>query len=126
MELIKESEKLGPIEGIFNTALVMRDSLFENQTQMAFEEVVACKGRAMKFMDEISRERSPHLRYFVAFSSITSGIGNVGISAYGWGNSMMETIIEKRSTNGLPGKAIQVISRTIDQDFNCDPNFSGE
>lgn len=47
------------------------------------------------------------MRWFVVFSSITSGRGNAGQTNYGWSNSTMERMIEHRRDDGYPGIAIQ-------------------
>lgn len=49
----------------------------------------------------------PDLSYFVAFSSVSCGRGNAGQSNYGYANSTMERVCEKRHYNGLPALAIQ-------------------
>lgn len=58
-------------------------------------------------MDVVSRKKCKELEYFVAFSSIACGIGNIGQTNYGMANSIMERIIENRKRDGLPAKAIQ-------------------
>ena len=45
--------------------------------------------------------------WFVVFSSVSSGRGNAGQSNYGFANSAMERICEKRVEDSLPGLAIQ-------------------
>lgn len=43
----------------------------------------------------------------MAFSSVSCGRGNAGQSNYGYANSVMERVCEKRRHDGLPGLAIQ-------------------
>jgi fatty acid synthase, animal type len=105
--LIEEAIKLGPVVGIFNLAVQLRDGFFENQTPEKFKESLAPKALATKYLDRISRELCPELQYFVVFSSIACGLGNEGQTNYGMANSMMERIIEERHNDGLPAKAIQ-------------------
>lgn len=57
--------------------------------------------------DEFSRKLAPHLKHFVVFSSVSCGRGNAGQTNYGFANSVMERVIEKRHRDGLPGKAVQ-------------------
>lgn len=40
-KLLKESNRLGPVGGIFNLAVVLRDAFMENQTEADFKTV--CK-----------------------------------------------------------------------------------
>ena len=55
----------------------------------------------------VTRRLCPDLSYFVAFSSVSCGRGNAGQSNYGYANSAMERVCEKRHHDGLPGLAIQ-------------------
>lgn len=105
-QLIKESKALAPVGGIFNLAAVLRDGLFENLTESDFVISALPKITGTKNLDIVSRECSS-LDYFVVFSSVTSGRGNVGQTNYGLANSAMERMMEQRQANGLPGLAIQ-------------------
>lgn len=106
-KLIRTALSLGPVGGLFNLAVVLRDSILENQTTKLYGESLGPKAMATKHLDELTRKMCPHLKYFVVFSSISCGRGNAGQSNYGMANSIMERIVEKRVTDGLPGKAIQ-------------------
>ncbi|KAK8766016.1 hypothetical protein V5799_007197, partial [Amblyomma americanum] len=86
---------------------VLRDALLENQTAEAFEDVCRIKVDATVHLDDLSRNFCPDLDHFVAFSSSVSCDGNVGQANYGFANSAMERICERRSADGLPGLAIQ-------------------
>lgn len=81
--------------------------MLENQTKVLFEECMAPKAYATKYLDDITRSYFPKLQYFVVFSSVSCGRGNAGQSNYGMANSVMERIVEKRVTDGFSGKAIQ-------------------
>ncbi|XP_074599358.1 fatty acid synthase-like [Brevipalpus obovatus] len=96
-----------PVGGIFNSALVLSDALFADQTSETFTKVCASKVNITHNLDRISREMCPSLDYFVVFSSIVSGRGNVGQTNYGLANSFMESVCERRRRDGLHGLAIQ-------------------
>uniref|UniRef100_A0A182TZ62 Fatty acid synthase n=1 Tax=Anopheles melas TaxID=34690 RepID=A0A182TZ62_9DIPT len=98
---------MGPIAGIFNLAVQLRDAIIENQSVDKFAECLAPKATATHHLDALSRELCPMLKHFVVFSSVSCGRGNAGQSNYGMANSIMERIIEHRVAHGLPGKAIQ-------------------
>ena len=98
---------LGPVGGIFNLAVVLRDNIIENQSVEKFIESMGPKADATKHMDELSRKMCPYLSHFVVFSSVSCGRGNAGQTNYGMSNSIMERIIEHRQNDGLPAKAIQ-------------------
>ncbi|KAI1292132.1 Fatty acid synthase [Halotydeus destructor] len=128
-ELIKIATKLGPVGGVFNTALVLRDSSFDNQSAETFQDVCAPKANATANLDKVTRARCPGLDYFVCFSSISCGRGNAGQTNYGFANSVMERICEARQQEGLPAIAIQwgvigdvgVVAETMGNDaiINC-------
>ncbi|KAM7297574.1 fatty acid synthase-like [Ixodes scapularis] len=86
---------------------VLRDALLENQTAEAFEAVCRPKVAGTLHLDAASRELCPQLDHFVAFSSVSCGRGNRGQTNYGYANSVMERVCEKRVADGLPGLAIQ-------------------
>lgn len=94
-------------------AVLLRDSIFENQTVETFAESFAPKVFATRYLDELSRVLCQRLQYFVVFSSASCGRGNAGQSNYGMANSIMERLIEKRIRDNLPGKAIQWVSATL-------------
>ncbi|XP_044270431.1 fatty acid synthase [Tribolium madens] len=105
--LLEEANSLGPVGGIFNLAVVLRDAMMENQTEADYKTVCKPKVDGSKQLDAASRSLAPHLDYFVNFSSVSCGRGNAGQSNYGMANSAMERICEARQAAGLPGVAIQ-------------------
>lgn len=105
--LIKEASKLGSVGGIFNLAAVLRDGLIEDLTAADYKTVCLPKIEGTKNLDIASRELCPDLDYFICFSSVSCGRGNIGQSNYGLANSAMERICEIRQQSGLPATAIQ-------------------
>lgn len=105
--MIHDAAKLGPVGGIFNLAAVLRDGLMENQTEGDYKAVCVPKVDGTKHLDTVSRELCPDLDYFICFSSVSCGRGNIGQTSYGLANSAMERICEARQATGLPGLAIQ-------------------
>jgi len=105
--ILNSAEKQGPVDAIFNLAVVLKDRICKNQTPELFEESFRAKAWATKMLDELSRKLCPQLQQFVVFSSISCGRGNAGQTNYGMANSIMERICERRAANDLPGLAIQ-------------------
>ncbi|GFW30822.1 fatty acid synthase [Trichonephila clavipes] len=124
--LLQKATSIKPVGGIFNLALlccvkfinhslsllhfifkILRDAFIENQTVRNFEEVCAPKVTSTANLDALSRDLCPHLQWFVCFSSVSCGRGNAGQTNYGYANSIMERICEQRTSQGLPGLAIQ-------------------
>ncbi|XP_072399714.1 fatty acid synthase-like [Diabrotica undecimpunctata] len=105
--LINIAQELGPVGGIFNLAVILRDKLLPKQTRENFNDVFKPKIISVQNMDKCSRKLCPDLKYFVAFSSVTSGRGNIGQINYGMANSAVEMLCEKRKRDNLPALAIQ-------------------
>uniref|UniRef100_A0A452SJH0 Fatty acid synthase n=1 Tax=Ursus americanus TaxID=9643 RepID=A0A452SJH0_URSAM len=105
--LIAEATQLGPVGGVFNLAMVLRDAMLENQTPEFFQDVSKPKASGTVNLDRVTRAACPELDYFVAFSSVSCGRGNAGQANYGFANSTMERVCEKRRHDGLPGLAVQ-------------------
>ncbi|XP_011313294.1 fatty acid synthase [Fopius arisanus] len=106
-EILSIASKQAPVDAIYNLAVVLKDSLLENQTAEMFEESFKAKAWSTRNIDELSRKLCPQLRYFVVFSSVSCGRGNAGQTNYGMSNSVMERICERRAAEGLPALAIQ-------------------
>ncbi|RLU17245.1 hypothetical protein DMN91_011314 [Ooceraea biroi] len=105
--LIEESNRLAPVGGIFNLAVILRDTLIENMKEEDLKTVISPKADVTRNLDAVSRKCCPLLDYFVVFSSMSCGRGNLGQSNYGLANSIMERIVERRQADGLHGLAIQ-------------------
>ncbi|XP_039309287.1 fatty acid synthase [Solenopsis invicta] len=105
--LIQESNRLAPVGGVFNLAVVIRDALIENLEEADFKAVISPKVNITRNLDAISRKLCLSLDYFVVFSSWSSGRGSIGQTNYAFANSTMERMMEERQSNGLPGLAIQ-------------------
>ncbi|VVC31174.1 Hypothetical protein CINCED_3A017392, partial [Cinara cedri] len=106
-QLLNEANQLGPVSSIFNLAVVLKDALFENQTEENFIASAGPKAIATALLDKYSRIMCPELKHFVIFSSVSCGRGNTGQTNYGMSNSVMERICEIRKSEGLPGLAIE-------------------
>ncbi|XP_050089071.1 fatty acid synthase [Anopheles aquasalis] len=106
-KLLTEAARHGPVGGVFNLAAVLRDGLLENSSEADFKAVCVPKVDGTKNLDQATRELCPDLDYFVCFSSVSCGRGNIGQVNYGLANSAMERICESRHAAGLPATAIQ-------------------
>lgn len=74
-ELITQATSLGNVGGLYNLAVNLRDSIFENQNATKFQECMAPKALATKYLDEVTRKMCPTLHQFVVFSSVSCGRG---------------------------------------------------
>lgn len=57
-ELFRQALTLGPIGGIFNLAVALRDGILENQTTEKFKECLAPKAYATKYLGKTLRHTS--------------------------------------------------------------------
>lgn len=106
--LMEEAAMIGPVGGVFNLAVVLRDGLMENQTTEQFLQVAEPKVDGTINLDKACRELcASSLHWFVAFSSVSCGRGNAGQANYGFANSVMERVCEQRCHDGMPGLAVQ-------------------
>ncbi|KAH9640519.1 hypothetical protein HF086_001568 [Spodoptera exigua] len=106
-EMLKMALSMGPVHAIFNLAVILKDSIFQNQTPETFKTSFAPKALATMHLDKLSRKLCPDLKDFVIFSSVSCGRGNAGQTNYGLSNSVMERICEWRKKLGLPALAVQ-------------------
>ncbi|XP_077526187.1 fatty acid synthase-like isoform X1 [Haemaphysalis longicornis] len=106
-ETIEKAKSLGPGGGVFNLAAVLRDALLENQTEETYGAVCKPKVDVTRCFDVLTRRLCPELDHFVVFSSVVCGRGNGGQTNYGYANSVIERICERRVADGFPALAIQ-------------------
>ncbi|KAH6920010.1 hypothetical protein HPB50_029002 [Hyalomma asiaticum] len=102
-QIVQRATAMGPVGGIFNLAMVLRDALIENQTAEMYEAAWKPKACGTQLLDEVSRHMCPHLDHFVVFSSFSCGRGNAGQTNYGYANSVAERVCERRFADGFPG-----------------------
>lgn len=86
---------------------MLKDALFENQSEEDFRISLGPKAEATMHLDKQSRRLCLELQHFVVFSSVSCGRGNAGQTNYGLGNSVMERVCELRKSEGFPALAIQ-------------------
>ena len=105
--LINFASNLGPVGGVFNTALQAQDEFMTDVTPDDFVAVAASKIFSAQNMDIISRKFCKQLDYFIMFSSIASSIGNPIQGNYAFVNSAVERLCETRKAEGLPALTIE-------------------
>ncbi|GGE76548.1 SDR family NAD(P)-dependent oxidoreductase [Stappia taiwanensis] len=95
---------LGPIGGVFHTAMVLKDTLLANLDRAALDAVLAPKVRGADLLDRLTRDDP--LAHFVLFSSATTLVGNPGQANYVAANGYLEGLVRRRRAAGHPGLAI--------------------
>jgi malonyl CoA-acyl carrier protein transacylase/SAM-dependent methyltransferase/NAD(P)-dependent dehydrogenase (short-subunit alcohol dehydrogenase family) len=101
---IKQS--MPPIAGVTNGALVLRDKGLVNMDLPTFHQNTRPKVEGTRYLDEMFPDKS--LDWFIAFSSISATIGNMGQMAYTAANMFMKALIRQRRARGVAGSVIDV------------------
>lgn len=107
--LLKEASEYAPLGGIYNLAMVLKDAFMDSQTKEMFTAVSNPKVLGTMNIDSLTRQEtySISLDHFVVFSSVSCGRGNAGQANYGFANSVMERVCERRRQDGYPALGIQ-------------------
>jgi NAD(P)-dependent dehydrogenase (short-subunit alcohol dehydrogenase family) len=100
------TEKLPPIAGVANGALVLRDRGIINMDIESFYQVTKPKVEGTANLNEVFSENT--LDWFIALSSVVAMLGNHGQMAYAAANMFMKAIISQRRHRGLAGSVIDI------------------
>ncbi|KAK5132876.1 hypothetical protein LTR08_008396 [Meristemomyces frigidus] len=95
-----------PVAGVANGALVLRDKGLVNMDLETFHANTRCKVEGTQHLHELFPENT--LDWFIAFSSISATVGNMGQMAYVAANSFMKALVGQRRRAGLAGSAIDI------------------
>ena len=93
-----------PLRGIVHSAMVLDDGPITQQNRERFLKVTAPKMPGAWNLHKCS-ERLP-LDFFVAFSSVSTLIGNVGQSSYVAANAFLDALCAYRRSLGLPALTV--------------------
>lgn len=94
------------IDGVFHLAGCIKDQLVKEINESDIVSVMDVKIKGIQNLD-LYFQKKPH-RYFVAFSSIVSLIGNPGQSLYSAANSYMDQFCINRKKKNLPALSISL------------------
>ena len=97
--------KIPNIKGIIHSAGVLRDGLFQKQTEETYSEVYESKALIAKHLDKYSADLD--LDNFICYSSVSSMMGNIGQTNYSTANAYLDNLILDRNNRGLCGLSIQ-------------------
>ncbi|WP_075214472.1 type I polyketide synthase [Mongoliimonas terrestris] len=96
--------EMPPLKGVFHTAMVLDDALFQNLDAARMRAVMAPKIAGAAVLDAATR--ADDLDLFVLYSSATTLIGNPGQAPYVAANAYLEGLARARRAAGLPALAI--------------------
>ncbi|KAH7303089.1 putative polyketide synthase [Stachybotrys elegans] len=97
---------LGPIAGVANGAMVLRDRGFVNMDVATIHEGTRGKVEGTQHLNDILV--SNDLDWFIAFSSLSATGGNMGQMAYAAANNFMKALVAQRRARGLAGSVIDI------------------
>jgi len=93
-----------PIHGVFHLAAVFDDAAWSDMDEGRLTRVLAPKLDGARALDRTTRE--DRLQQFVVYSSATTLVGNPGQMNYVAANLALESLIQRRRRDGLPGVAV--------------------
>ncbi|KAK2603556.1 hypothetical protein QQS21_004236 [Conoideocrella luteorostrata] len=99
---------LPPIAGVFNGAMVLRDTSIRNMTFQQLDDVLRPKVRGSFNLDKLFSLDEPLLSFFILFSSINYIIGNPGQANYAAANAFQCALVAARRKQGLAGTAVNI------------------
>ncbi|SMR52109.1 unnamed protein product [Zymoseptoria tritici ST99CH_1E4] len=97
---------LPQIRGIVHGAMVLEDMLYEQMSIDSFRKVTACKVQGAQNLHQVLAGQE--LDFFVALSSVAGVVGNRGQAAYAAANVFLDSFMEWRRSQGLPGASIDL------------------
>lgn len=98
--------KMPPIGGVCNAAMVLSDKLFVNMDVDTLNNTLGPKVDGTRHLDEIFSQTP--LDFFILFSSLASIIGNAGQSNYHAANMFMASLASQRRKRGLAASVIHI------------------
>ena len=95
----------GVVGGVVHAAVAMDDGLLTTMTEARFAAAMRTKLGGVEVLDRLTR--ADPIEMFVAYSSVTTVLGNPGQANYVAANGAVEAVMEARHGAGLPGLAVQ-------------------
>ncbi|KAL2845909.1 hypothetical protein BJY01DRAFT_177125 [Aspergillus pseudoustus] len=99
-----EKYRMPPVQGIINSAMVLRDSLFEDMTVDHWRTTLASKVRGSQNL----HAQFKNLSFFVMLSSTVAIRGNFGQSNYSAACSFQDTFVRHMANAGQPAFSINI------------------
>ncbi|MCK0471883.1 SDR family NAD(P)-dependent oxidoreductase [Halalkalibacter sp. APA_J-10(15)] len=94
------------INGILHSAGNVHDALFMKKDEAGIQGVLRPKIDGTILIDKYFSNQN--LEFFILFSSLTSVVGNIGQTDYGYANSFMDHYSSYRREKGLPGNTVSI------------------
>jgi len=102
--LLDHCTTLAPLRGIVHAAGVLDDGILTAQTPVRLATVMRPKVAGAWHLHMLSLDLE--LDFFICFSSAAALLGSAGQSTYAAANAFMDTLMQQRRQQGLPGLSI--------------------
>ncbi|KAM7218886.1 putative polyketide synthase [Rhypophila decipiens] len=106
------AKELPPICGVIHAAMVLRDGLLESMTHDEYEQVIRPKVNGTLNLHNTLAAHDVKLDYFVVLSSAAGILGSRGQAAYAAANTFLDSFVQYRVRNGLPGTSLDLTAVT--------------
>ncbi|KAK3343335.1 hypothetical protein B0H65DRAFT_428251 [Neurospora tetraspora] len=112
-ELVKDcARELPSICGVIHAAMVLRDVLLESMSFPDFSQVIQPKFAGAWNVHNVLSDTGANLDYFVVLSSAAGILGSRGQGAYAAANTFLDSFVQYRVRNGLPGTSLDLTAVT--------------
>lgn len=102
--ILRVTEALGPISGVWLTAMVLDDGLISGLDEARISRVLVPKIDGAANLDRATRGQP--IEHFVLFSSATTLVGSPGQASYVAANGWLHGLARRRRAEGLPALAV--------------------
>ncbi|KAF4438150.1 putative polyketide synthase [Fusarium austroafricanum] len=99
---------LGPLKGIIQMSMVLRDQMFEGMSIEDWNAVTEPKVRGTWNLHDVTTARGVALDMFILFSSLSGIGGQIGQANYAAANTFLDSFAEYRQGLGLPCTSIDL------------------
>lgn len=107
-QAISDVQSRGPLKGIVQMSMVLRDRAFQKMTLEDWESARSPKVQGTWNLHNSSITSGLKLDFFLFFSSISGILGQPGQSNYASANSFLDAFVQYRKRMGLPCTAIDL------------------
>ncbi len=94
-----------PLRGVVHAAARLSDAVLHNQDAARFREAAGAKALGAWHLHRALADRAG-LEFFTSYSSATAVLGNPGQANYAAANALVDTLMEWRAGQGLPGQSL--------------------
>lgn len=107
-QAISNAQSRGPLKGIVQMSMVLRDQAFRSMTFEDWDDARRPKIQGTWNLHHASVTSKADLDFFLLFSSISGVLGQPGQANYASANSFLDAFVQYRTGMGLPCTAIDL------------------